>query len=382
MYYVGAQNGVLYGINCNNGDIITTVQLSKGNKAALNASPSMDMSGNMVLGCYDGHLYFLPYHWLLNTGRTWQGDSVLPDGLYLHVNDDMTFIKTIELKKYVGGERIPHIAFSGDKVWMPVGVRRKLQTMVSSDGRYIIMVRHDASLKEPLPRSFPIHGKYFPQTGNWLSDRMVFHEEKAFEGYVSLAASDIDMRPGGRLADFTRFVLSSMYCHHPKILDTYIPAALDAQGYLGVLLKSADGIKFPVLCFSVIPDSDGFVINKDMNKTLLMQGTYHQDSHTMTVENTSPFIMSAMGGTIPFAKFKAMLSFNTGKGEFVAEAFCPTIKGNDADYKFSQEIIPMICDYQMRLISIGTVDVEQVAENNRHAINVEKLEHIVESTPQ
>jgi hypothetical protein len=60
---------------------------------------------------------------------------------------------------------------------------------------------------------------------------------------------------------------------------------------------------------------------------------------------------------------------DTGKGEFAAEAFCPSIKGNDSSYKFSKEIIPLLCDYRMRLISEGTVDV-QILDNTDVDIGV------------
>ena len=359
-YFVGGQSGVLFGVSCETGQLVVRCPLSMGAKSALNASPSIDAAGNIIIGCYDSHLYVLPHAWLLRQGLEWKDvfSSGLPDGLYVRVHENMRFIKKIELLKYANEIVMPNAAFSADKVSLPIELRRAYDVIVSSDGRFINLICKNPWAAQP-KGVFKIKSKYFMRTTNWLTDRLVYQGETAFEFTITLSAAE-SSSTGDNLPVYSRFLLSSMYCQQPRILDTYIPAAIDAQGFLGVLLESDDGIVYPMVCFSVIPDEDGFILQKDMSKTLMMKARYYRETNTVVVENKEPFVISAMGGTIPMTKFKLFVPLDTGKGEFAAEAFCPSIKGNDSSYKFSKEIIPLLCDYRMRLISEGTVDVQRL----------------------
>jgi outer membrane protein assembly factor BamB len=358
-YFVGGQSGVFFGVLCETGQVVVRCPLSMGAKSALNASPTMDTAGNIIVGGYDSHLYILPHAWLLRQGLGWKdATDGLPDGLYVRVHENMRFIKKIELLKLDNGVVIPNAAFSADKVSLPIELRRAYDIVVSSDGRFINLICKNPLLPQP-KGVFKIKSKYFMRTTNWITDRLVYQGESAFEFTITLSG-DGGAGAGAHLPAYSRFLLSSMYCQQPRILDTYIPAAIDAQGFLGVLLESDDGVVYPMVCFSVIPDEDGFVLQKDMSKTLMMKAIYYRETNTVVVENKNPFVISAMGGTIPMTKFKLFVPLDTGKGEFAAEAFCPSIKGNDSSYKFSKEIIPLLCDYRMRLISEGTVDVERL----------------------
>jgi outer membrane protein assembly factor BamB len=385
----GASDGCLYAITIDRGLLVFKHNLcGRKFKCALNASPTIDSKGNVVIGSYDGNLYFTPYKWIVKNLKQVQNEYHGKNGIVLETSSNTKHIIQIKMVKVHHGHPDPDAALSAQSIAFPKQVENLYDIDVSSDGHYINLIPKDSAyLKDRSEVVADVQARYYIQSGNWFKDRLNIFGDHAFQAQCSIPRFPTKSH-AVHLPNVMKFEISGLYVHQPSILDTYIPAALDAQGFVCIALGT-NSPQFPIVCMPAIPDLDGFVMDMDVSKTLVMKGTLRNG--IMHAENKDIFTISAMGGTIPFKKFCMFADIEERSGEFYADAFCPSIKGNNDDYKFSSEIIPQLCDYRMKLKAIGTFDITpydpftQVSpfaarnvSNNKWAINIhDQKRHII-----
>lgn len=357
----GASDGYLYGVNAATGDIVLKYRLSqKDYKCALNASPCITNRAELVIGCYDGYLYIASLYLLFSQMQERIDLSPKEQGIHIRCLSNTKHIKQLQFNVYTNDSvMVRNVGVHGTNVSLSEDFAACYDASVSSDGKYINLVPNSFDyLKLVIPRNVcNISGSYFNQTNNWFMDRLQFHDHVPFVENVEIPCDHKSKTNTQKqqVDAIVKYYGSGAYVHQPAILDTYIPAAMDAQGF--IMFKLGSGSVFPVLCIHAIPDDDGFVIEPDASKVFVFKGA-QQDG---VVYGEGTFTMSAMGGTIPLKTFKFFFD-ETDKTvvEYYAQAFCLSIKGNASNYKFSSDILPQICDYSMHLNIIGTFDMQRV----------------------
>jgi hypothetical protein len=148
-----------------------------------------------------------------------------------------------------------------------------------------------------------------------------------------------------------------MYITQPIVLDTYIPAAMDAQGWRIVFKSINECVMIPC-----IPDIEElFIETDDKSKYITMRYVRYDNIYAAEGD----FELSAMGGTIPFKKFRAFFeideSNNKISGIFWGLSNCLAIKGNGKNYKFSFDIVNQLCDLYMQLQTVGIFNGNSVS---------------------
>lgn len=166
-----------------------------------------------------------------------------------------------------------------------------------------------------------------------------------------------------------------MYLYQPQALDTYIPAALDGQGFI----MQAFGYnqttnKFLMLASPAFPHGEfGATPMPEPSKTFVMESA----ASGASIKGTGAFRIAAMGGDIGFDRvtFAADLNQNSEltNGELLAMANCLTIGGSGGSYQFPIGMIHTICDPWMRLIAVGRFEEVEVAAERSLPISLANL---------
>lgn len=371
----GAKNGKMYALDATSGERLWSVLLEKNTvKSNLDSSPAISPSGVLVNGSYSGNIYFLPTTFCLLSpqGCETKGHEDFPhtdvtpaanDGFVQIVEQDGSFhskkaepvstFETIQIKlfAYEEGHLIDRASVSswGDNIEITPAI--PIETHISSDGG-TINVRAITGFQSGVTYKIKVTGKYFTST-SWLADRFKWFGLNKFGGEVDFStapAQKVNITEARKL-----WGIQSLYLVQPKALDTYIPAALDGQGFLAsrIGFDSASG-KFILLVHPALPSSDGVPkpVVESSNAFLL---TGQQTGHAFKAEGS--MTISAMGGTIPFKKaaFSGVLDENDNftSGEFFTQSSCLDIKGNGDDYSFPMGLISQVCDSRLRLICLG-----------------------------
>lgn len=331
--------GKLVAVSPDNGAIIASRALASGSKRAINASPIvLPGLGKIAVGCYDGNMYYVPCTFYRDgAGRLLKEVSGVDTDRkpYLEVVDDR-YIVTIRL--VVPG--FPEAAVAYNSVTVEPEVPYNLE--VSADGNFVNLVPVGWDW---VGRAFTVRisGKYYLQTENWVLDRLLFNagtfsQEVSFRGP---AARENVALP--RTMD-----VSEMYMSQPAVLDTYIPAAMDAQG---MRLYFGSGGK--MLVVPAVPDMDGFVLDEDESKRFELD---YESRGNMVVAH-GRFRIAAMGGTIYAKHFRAYVELQPGgraQGRFWSATSCMSIKGNNKAYSFSSDIVNQLCDIFMEMQAVGS----------------------------
>lgn len=335
---IGDEKGIIYFIDVYTGKLEYMFQAGSSN---INASPAMDQIGVVHVGSYDGHIY----HISIQQCKTIQ--NYVPKFLtnptpHLELTFNGSFVKQYKVRvfdkdgKYIPNAAIKHATYEGTG-----------SMIVSSDGRFLNIIGQNIKGS--------ITCKCYKQTDNWFYDRMVLSSPFQIQQNVfqTTIIDKKDVLKNYVLAVWDVFDLKSL---QPKILDTYIPAALNAVTFKSIaIVRNEKEISF--LCLPTVRDhmSGKFTVLKEPSKVFLLNGTYDKN----IIKLHGKFVISSMGGTIPFTKFETYMKINPDtnnlEGEFIGTTSCFNIKGNNSTYKFSSELINQLCNPYMKLISIGTM---------------------------
>ena len=318
-----------------NGKIIGSISLNKTTpKRSINASLALDKQGRIVVGSYDGFIYFVPCNFY-ERYRTNNIQDIAElrhnQRIYLDVQRDNQHI--IVIKFVYQGLQNAAIAFGSVKITPKIPYIHK----ISADGSFINLIPTDFSYLDK-EYNVTISAQYYLQSNNWFVDRF-----KLCQGTIIQKINFSS--PKTQSLDFTanKIDMGNLYILQPTVLDTYIPAAMDAQGFR--LLIKGNKVKF----LPALPDFDnGFVVDEDDKRSFIVDCKVYKNVMALT----GKFSFSAMGGTITCNQCVQLIEFlpdKTVRGQFWGSANCFSIKGNGKTYKFSSEIVNQLFDTYLQL---------------------------------
>lgn len=342
----GTSRGLLYFIDLLSGTLLACTQLSKHSyKPNINASLAMDATGVVHVGSYDGYIYHLSSAALTIKNLCDPLPSFMRQRPVTHfeLEYDGYFIKCYRLRAFKNGVYIPNAAldFRASTVTSDTNV-----VVYGSDGKYLnILPQLGTDI------SCSVQCGIYEHTTSWFYDRLQYFS--SFPKVRHHIAHKIDYGDTNWDIRVNQWDIHSLFTLQPKILDTYIPAALDSVSMRAIAYPLNATQVFMVLIPTVHDHDQGkFIILPEPSKVFILKGEYVGSS--MYLEGK--FTMSSMGGTIPFDSFRVWVRIKEdGKmcGEFVASTSCMKIKGNAESYKFSTEILNQLCDPFMKLRTIG-----------------------------
>lgn len=331
--YVGNNKGMLFAIDAAKGGFLGAKKVSgEMHKNSINASISCTRDGYIILGSYDGNIYRVPWNFFdVHNDVSFRALTGI-DHLRTHlrvVNEG--HIITMEL--VVPARKNACLSYGSVRLAKDI----PFDSYISADGRYLNLVPKDWSY---LNKQFTVQisGRYYLQTDSWMKDRFV-SREYIFRDVVTFRTStprNISMPKSLQLASF--------YVQQPTVFDTYIPAAMDAQGFKVYLEGDANKNKnIDIKMIPCIPDEDGHFEELEKGVVIKLKG----ERVGNIIKAQGGFNISAMGGTL---KAKKMIAFFdvTEEGKVDGQLFMMTnpmyLKGNGTSYKFSSEIVNKICD--------------------------------------
>ena len=358
--FIGCSNGKLYAFDLfykhTLGFIDTTLFYplhDRHYRKNLNASPALDSSSVIHIGGYDGYIYSIPTYLCLKANIK-NNITEKPDlfsivfskvihqfKFNIYDNSDNCSISSINLK-----ENCPYTIIT------------------SSDGKYINFIPKDIF---NLDASHNIHvsGKYIIQNDRWWKDRISsMFKTIDFSGDVALPAIQYHSTSLENMKDNSVICwnLWDMFSTQPRVLDTYIPAAMNSIGYTSYAFgfhKRDDGkMYFKMILLGSLPglDNEEFLFIPEKNKIILLNAIYYRG--LCFFDSVSNFELSVMGGTLPFDKFKVFAQIDANDFsltcDFYASASCLKIKGNGETHEFPSDIVNQLCDPSMNVISIGS----------------------------
>lgn len=372
---LGNSMGRLIAASLASGALLAALPLTP-ERENINASPAHHPKHGIVVGGYDGRVYAVPPSLFLAspasllptydprlTGRTHFQD--LSRGIRPH-------ILSFRLNAFSPqNSRHPYHNAAIDPTSIRLPGLKHYTPSVSPDGKFLNLIPDDTLAAYLLlqPTTQRVTGSYYLQTKSWLRDRMLLHNDGAFDATLEIrnrpppTASHFDsLTPSSVL----RWDISGMYVSQPIVLDTYIPAAMDGQGAIAYACGFDTTAKtFKILFLPAIPDlhPHPFEVLKEPAKVVVMDAVY--SGNTFHARAQSAFTFSAMGGTISFAEFRLFAtldpaSLDLSDVQFYARSSCLKIKGNGQSYKFSPELVNQLCDRRLDMRVIGG------AANARH----------------
>ncbi len=372
----GAKNGKMYALDSATGERAWSVKLVKETvKSNLDSSPALRKDGTLVNGSYSGNIYFLPlsYCAIESTACEFKGFEDFPnmdakpldnggvlqlidhDGSYhSHQTNTVNVFDNVQVKLFgfESGHLLDRAAASNFSNSVKISPELPIESRISSDGS-TIDIRAISGFTPNTKYHLSISGKFFKST-SWLADRFKWFGLSRYSGELDFETNSLGENPGEEAHRL--WGIQSMYLMQPKALDTYIPAALDGQGFLASSLgRNGKTGEFILLVNAALPSSDGVPkLVMDASNSFLLKG--RQVGNAFRADGA--MTIAAMGGTIPFkmATFAGSLDKfgDFSYGEFFTSSSCLDIKGNGTSYSFPLELIAQVCDSQLRLTCLGT----------------------------
>ncbi|MDC0254272.1 PQQ-binding-like beta-propeller repeat protein [Bacteriovoracales bacterium] len=377
--YIGAKNGKMYALNLKTGKRIWSYITQKSQKKSnLDASVLLMNNGVLVNGSYKGKLYLIPSEYcLLNKedsncqfgGNIDEPDFGIPvednEATLRYFSNNGTYHK--EVPGTIGTSRglvyrlvvkkegifLPRRAVDSSSLKIKITPQVEVSAEVSSDGKFINLF--PKTFFEPnTTYTIEIKGRHYKQK-TWLKDRWAWFGREAFRSESTFTTDS-----NNEINDLTKpemkgrsFDVDSLYLLQPMALDTYIPAAMDGQGFkVTVFGNDIKKNQFLLYALPGIQRKSGMGIMPEKTKVFTMKGT----TNGQDFKAEGAFTIAAMGGEIPFNKMifaGTSSNMKINHGEFYATAACYKIKGNDSSYSFPYELINQVCDNFLRMKGLG-----------------------------
>lgn len=356
--FVGAADGKLYAFDLQYNRLLgyydTTVfykDKDKHYRKNLNASPAMDANSVIHIGSYDGYLYSIPSYC-----------CVMSQNLHANPQDDsmVEHVYDLIVKQFKFDiEGVPNAAISA--LYTQKDIPYKI--IISSDGKYVNFIPKTVYGLDK-EYNIEIKGKYYLQSSRWWKDRINF-QEKNFSEKITLPALDYKSTLIEKMKEnsIIRWDMWDFFSTQPRVLDTYIPAAMNAIGFTAFAFGFEDKVGDPRKFFKMIllpslpacEEGEKFLFSHDRDKVLLIDAYYFNGFIFTDCKNN--FELSVMGGTLPFHTFQTFMKVNDDYSlscDYYCVASCLSIKGNGEDYQFSPEIVNQLCNPMLNVISVGS----------------------------
>lgn len=338
----------------------------------LNASPAMDKNGNIYIGSYDGYIYNIP--------------SYLCNKTNYNINTNLLqLVHNKIIKQYrFNIENIPLAVISSIKTDKNI----PYEIIVSSDGKYVNLIPK-FMFGLHIPYKIELHGKYYLQSNRWWKDRLNFFSEENFNITIDIQPFTYKKTPIDKVNNTSIICwdIWDFFSTQPRILDTYIPAAMNALSYkifaFGFHKKPKDiKIHFNMLLIPTHPavnTSEEFIYKNDITKILIFKAVYFEGIIlTKTIDN---FEISVMGGTIPYNIFNTYMAVDENDlsldCDFYTVASCLNIKGNGKKYEFSGDIVNKICNPLLNIISVGNFRGQNIKLKNEKNVKVYEYDNFI-----
>ena len=391
----GAKNGKLYAVDLETGERIWSYRTTQDPiKINLDSSPAMDSSGFIYVGSYSGTLYKIPFEYCMthvsNTlSCEFGGKDDLPDY-------DLKRDQNISTLRFIPAQSGPRLFEAGEMLQTRLVVMKDrefidqaaidaspsnltvkitpgidLDTQVSSDGKYLNFIPK-TFFKPDTTYTLEVKGLYFKHSKSWFEDRTKYFGRKSFEAKLTFKTKPSTAEPflDAASADQPLVLgLKSLYLHQPEALDTYIPAALDGQGFrVSTFALDPSKKKMLMLALPAIyrqsrgSGDETFQLLAEPSKVFALDGMYQGDQ----IRGAGSFSISAMGGEMPFTPFIFTGTFNPEenslKGQFNTTTSCLKIKGNGSSYNFPMSLLNQVCDPWMRALGMGSFEGSRIVE--------------------
>lgn len=311
---------------------------NKSSKRAINASLVLDKYGRIIVGSYDGFIYYVPCNFYeksqLNSVRS-IAELRNNQNIYFELQNNNQHIITLRFIYY----GLQNAAICLNSVSITPKIPYKY--VVSSDGSFINLIPRCFSYLDN-DYNIKISALFYLQSNNWVLDRFLSSRGKITQ-HIKFSS------PKTQSINYLvkEIELGNFYILQPTVVDTYIPAAMDAQGFKLVFHNRK--VKY----MPALPDfEDGFIIYPNDKRTFITNFKIYKN----VIVISGSFSFSAMGGTIfskNCLKFVELLPDKSVKGEFYGSTNCLSIKGNGKNYKFSSDIINQLFDPFLNLHYIG-----------------------------
>ena len=401
----GAKNGKLYALDLNSGERMWSYRTTQDPiKINLDSSPAMDSSGFIYVGSYSGTLYKIPFEYCMThvsdtLSCEFGGKDDLPDydlkrdqnlstlrfipaqaGSRLFETGEMLQTRLVVMKDR---EFIDQAAIDASPSNLSVKITPgvDLDVQVSSDGKYLNFIPK-TFFKPDTSYTLEVKGLYFKHSKSWFEDRTKYFGRKSFEAKLtfrtkpSTSESFFDsIQPDEPLV----LGLKSLYLHQPEALDTYIPAALDGQGFrISTFALDPSKKKMLMLALPAIyrqtrgSADETFQLLAEPSKVFALDGMYQGNQ----MRGVGHFSISAMGGEMPFTPFIFTGSFDpteeTLRGQFNTTTSCLKIKGNGSSYTFPMSLLNQVCDPWLRALGMGSFEGSKITEKTVavHAVHL------------
>ena len=377
----GAKNGKLYALDLLTGERLwsfkTTDALQKSN---LDASVSMNSKGMIINGSYSGIVYQIPYEFCMKNksdARCEFGDkNDSPDfgrkldpqeSTLVYFNSRGKFELTpsakigltemLKLQLVVLDKGVWQIDRAINTAGLKITIKPEvaIRTEVSSDGQHLNIFPEKA-FAAGTDYEITVNGSHYEQT-TWLKDRLAYFGHKDLK--ANLKFTTVPNIPlDKKVLEEGTLGFRSLYLQQPQALDTYIPAALDGQGFVARAFAINEEKK--TYLFYVIPalPRDGDMLPlPEASKVFTIEGFLDGNS----LRTKGKVKLSAMGGTIDFnfMTIRGVLPEYGGsvKDTFYNETNCLSIKGNGSGYTFPMKLINRVCGPVLQLKAVGEIEV-------------------------
>lgn len=339
--------GMIYAFNLKDGRVTGCCKLNQHSyKTQLNSSPVLDSKGIIHVGGYDGRVYHISYNAIQKNACSHIPKFMLSNKNHLDLEYDGKFIKIYKVRVFYNNKYAPNAVANINTVNSTNGIAE-----ASSDGGYInIFHKFCSDINTTVSLST------YTQTNSWFKDRFQYWPLGSIKQNIQHQFSPIKEWNFGSLSCYD---IANLCIIQPKILDTYIPAALDAVAFKMFLLpldpftNTITAVMMPAIKQK---ETDELVIIPEPKKVLLLSGRVN--GNILYLRSKKDFAISSMGGTIKFKNFDCFLQVenNVITGEFLASTSCLSIKGNDNNYSFSSELINQLCNPKLVLNGIGVIN--------------------------
>jgi outer membrane protein assembly factor BamB len=386
----GAKNGTLYAVDVKTGlrawSAKVTPALLKSN---LDASPAITSTGEVFNGSYDNNIYRISSSYCASTKSPrckFGGHEDMPDfegklpddGASLRFIDrEGAFHKTpphpvglaetlqLRLVAMEDGSLIDNAAIRATHTDINIEPYVDFDLYVSSDGT-ILNILPSPFFKPNTHYHIDIKGKYFKR-GGWIGDRFAFFGLKEFSSSLDFTTKPAS--PEIQLAKNELVGIQSLYLSQPQALDTYIPAAMDGQGFLASTFGfNPENGHFVMLVLPGLPVHGGVPTPlAEPSKAFILNA----ETSNGGINSSGQMTLAAMGGEIPFKKAAFSADFSPDHGFANAGFFlvsqCTDIRGNGSSYSFAYSLINQLCDFELRMIGLGTFESKNIPVPSRPA---------------
>lgn len=338
-------------------------------RTALNSSPILLSDGRLVSCSYSGDIYiYRPYvdrfsqsvieFYDQNQSHLTRKSAVTSDiivlALNIYDNAENKFAEVSIIKKIVSH----NVQYNG------IDISDAYDTFTCSDGLHMYLVPSKKWIElvselRPTHLDITVTLEYSAKNlsdDGWMKRHIGVNKNKdtsTFHGSIKNVKLN-KISSAYETPSKTGYDVKKLACDFPKILETYIPAALDASSFVMHFIGSESDSKQPkwLLLLPSLPGEDDTPnrVIRDTKKIILFKVDDYRNN-TFRCTSTKTSIFSSMGGTLPIMGMTLIGNIDPVTKNIALSLYfkssCLFIKCNGASYQFSDKVVNSLCDGRM-----------------------------------